>query len=246
MIKILNICIFNKVATYLRREGSIICGNADYKINFTFDSDWDGIEQKVARFIWKGEYFDQEFTGNECPVPTLDHTDELLVGVYAGTIQEPETLKTTTSARIPCKRSVLCATSTPSDNEYSKHKDLYEEAVNMAAETKALRNDLQTAVWDAQGAASVAERYAENASNALQEMRQIYNAADGTLLEMRQIYASAADALQEMRQIYVEANGTLQVLTQDVGMLSSQVNTLASALDNIANRVLALETKLGV
>ena len=101
-MKNLHIAVDNKVATYLQRDGEIVCGNSDYQIVFTFDADWDAYDTKTARFIWNGKHMDVPFTGNECQVPIIKNTDEVKVGVYAGDIF------TTTPATIPCKRSILC------------------------------------------------------------------------------------------------------------------------------------------
>lgn len=98
----LHIAVNNKVATYLSRDGNIVCGNSDYQITFSFDSEWDAYEEKVARFIWNGQYIDVTFTGDTVPVPMVSKTNLLKIGVYAGE------LSTTTSADIPCVFSVLC------------------------------------------------------------------------------------------------------------------------------------------
>jgi len=98
----LHIIVNNKVATYLTRDGNIVCGNSDYRIVFTFDSEWDEYTEKVARFIWNDKFIDVIFNGNTVAVPVISHTTALKVGVYAGE------LRTTTSAEIPCVFSVLC------------------------------------------------------------------------------------------------------------------------------------------
>ena len=99
---ILNILVVNKIATFQKRDGCIVCGNSDYQIKFTFDSDWDAYTDKTARFIWNGEFIDVDFTGDTCDVPIIKDTDSVKVGVYAGE------LKTTTPAEIGCYRSILC------------------------------------------------------------------------------------------------------------------------------------------
>lgn len=101
-MKNLNISVVDKIAKYLQRDGAIVCGNSDYQITFTFDSEWDAYPTKTARFIWNGKYWDQPFSGNVCPVPKITNAVFVLVGVYAGD------LSTTTPASIPCKRSILC------------------------------------------------------------------------------------------------------------------------------------------
>ena len=108
-MKTLNVYVSNKVATFSRRDGNIVCGNADYMIRFHFDSEWDGYESKTARFIWGSKHKDVIFSGDTCPVPIVADTERLEIGVYV------DGLSTTTSAKIPCKRSVLCSTKTHSE-----------------------------------------------------------------------------------------------------------------------------------
>ena len=106
----IHISVRDKVARAARRTPSIVCGNADYEIVFDFDSEWDVHDQKIARFIWGGAYFDVPFMGNVCPVPTVVYAAEVEVGVYA------EELRTTTPATIACRRSVR---SDPSQQQHS-------------------------------------------------------------------------------------------------------------------------------
>lgn len=102
-MKKLHITVKDKVATYLQRDGVIVCGNSDYKIEFTFDSEWSSHTTKMARFVWNGKYYDKEISSTgECDVPIISNATEVSVGVYAGE------LSTTTPAIIPCKKSILC------------------------------------------------------------------------------------------------------------------------------------------
>ena len=121
-MKILNITVTNKIATYFQRDGVIVCGNNDYKIKFTFDSEWDDHAKKTARFIWNGQYYDKEFEGNECDVPIISGATEVTVGVYAGD------LSTTTPATIPCKKSILCAEAMATEG---LAKDYVDEALHI-------------------------------------------------------------------------------------------------------------------
>lgn len=104
-MRTLHISVLDKKAIYANRDGDIVCGNNDYMIEFAFDAEWDGYDEKTARFIWNGQYQDVKFEGTACYVPIVTHTTELRVGVYAGE------LSTTTSATIPCQKSVLCDSS---------------------------------------------------------------------------------------------------------------------------------------
>lgn len=103
---ILRIDVVNKVATYQKRDGCIVCGNSGYKIQFTFDSEWDGVE-KEAILIWKGNPEGNPtrvpIIDGVCEVPIIKNTNELTVGVHSESAG-----MTTTGAKIPCKKSILC------------------------------------------------------------------------------------------------------------------------------------------
>ena len=91
--------IAEKIAQ-VRGKPTIVCGNSDYTVHFTFDAEWDAYEAKIARF-WRIEdgnrvYTDVLFSGDTAAVPVLHGTLETAVGVYAGDIH------TTAPARIPC------------------------------------------------------------------------------------------------------------------------------------------------
>ena len=90
----------DKIATYVSNE-PIVCGNADYVIDFVFDSEWDAHEIKTALFVVNGKSTPQVFAGNVCPVPVLQNTLITKVGVFAGTIDDG-TLSTTTPAFARC------------------------------------------------------------------------------------------------------------------------------------------------
>lgn len=100
--KNLRVIVVDKIATYLQRDGAIVCGNSDYQIVFTFDDEWDGIT-KTARFICKGKEFKVPIRADDtCDVPVIQAADEVIVGVFADGIA-------TTPVVIPCKRSILCS-----------------------------------------------------------------------------------------------------------------------------------------
>ena len=138
-MKSLRITVKDKIATYLQRDGVIVCGNKGYKIAFTFDEEWDAYASKTARFIWNGIYFDKTFTGDECDVPVINDATEVTVGVYAGD------LKTTTPAVIPCLISILCGNPEAGAEMVKEYR---EEALIAAEEAK-------TAAKQAKAAAEV-------------------------------------------------------------------------------------------
>lgn len=99
---VLHVDVKNKVATFSGRSGGIVCGNADYSIQFAFDTEWDSAERKTARFIWNRRYVDIGFTGDTCPIPVIEGADSLQIGVYTD-----GDLRTTTPASVRCYRSIL-------------------------------------------------------------------------------------------------------------------------------------------
>lgn len=120
MAKILNVSVANRVATYHRRDGAIVCGNSDYSIRFIFDAEWDEHPTKTARFIAGGEPVDVEFTGDTVTAPALHGVWMVKVGVYAGN------LRTTTSAIIPCELSILCGGGEPVEPTSSFYAQIME------------------------------------------------------------------------------------------------------------------------
>lgn len=152
-MRTLHISVNNKVATYIQRDGHIVCGNSDYLLKFTFDSEWDDQASKTARFIWNGKYYDQAFTGDTCIVPIITGAEKVEVGVYAGE------LKTTTPATIPCEKSILCGTNTVQDVVIPDYKDQTElaasQAINAAAEAKAAAEEAKEAAASAGGGGAV-------------------------------------------------------------------------------------------
>ena len=100
-MKNLHIAVIDKKAIYQKRDGAIVCGNSDYQLALTFDSEWDAYPEKTARFITNGKREDVTFTGTTCHVPVLSNTDVCIVGVFAGELS-------TTPVAIPCIRSILC------------------------------------------------------------------------------------------------------------------------------------------
>lgn len=106
MEHIIHIAVQDKIATKTDRT-VYICGNSDFVIDFDFDEEWDDYPEKTARFKHNGEYADVEFSGSRCPVPRITNTYFFEVGVYAGD------LRTTTPARVPAKKSILCGDDIP-------------------------------------------------------------------------------------------------------------------------------------
>lgn len=92
--------IKDKIATCLT-ELPIVCGNADYVVDFVFDEEWEQHEVKTAVFVVNGKAIDQVFAGNVCPIPVIQNTLITWVGVFAGTVNDG-TLSTSTPALVKC------------------------------------------------------------------------------------------------------------------------------------------------
>ena len=125
--------IKDKIATCLT-ESPIVCGNADYIVDFVFDEEWNEHEIKTAMFVVNGKAIPQVFTGNACPVPVIQNTLIAWVGVFAGAVDDG-TLSTSTSALvkcIPCVTDGDNALMPPPDDVYNKIIGLCEEAVETA------------------------------------------------------------------------------------------------------------------
>lgn len=144
-MKIFKISIEGRVATYLKREGALICDNTDNVIAFTFDSEWDAHPTKTARFIWGGAYKDVEFIGAECPVPRIHGAKEVQVGVYVGTLDAPGDLWTTTAAVIPCKDTILGKSGTAQPDVLPPYRD---QAIAAAARAEEAANRAEAVVGD--------------------------------------------------------------------------------------------------
>lgn len=100
---LLHIDVVNKVATYQKRDGCIVCGNSGYQIEFSFDSEWDNVNDKQAVLIANGTPQYVDITDGVCDVPRINNADKVIVGVHSEGAE-----MTTTGTEIPCKKSILC------------------------------------------------------------------------------------------------------------------------------------------
>lgn len=124
----INVSIANRIA---RAAGTpqIVCGNSDYVAAFTFDSEWDELVEKTARFQYMKDgqlqHKDVEFSGSSCAIPALYDIDRVEIGVYAGSI------RTTTPAVVPCLR---CIFDLPAEEAEPAADDVYNELMDAAQE----------------------------------------------------------------------------------------------------------------
>lgn len=125
--------IKDKIATCLT-ELPIVCGNANYEVEFLFDEEWNGHDVKTATFVVNGELETKVFSGNVCDIPVIQNALIVRIGAFAGTIDDG-TLSTSTPAIVHCKP---CATdgkalpAAPKDDVYNRIVGLCESAVRTA------------------------------------------------------------------------------------------------------------------
>jgi len=128
----ISISVAGKIAT-VADSSSIVCGNSDYRLVFTFDAEWQNEIVKTCRFITApGVYTDVVFSGLICAVPVIVSGDNLFVGVYAGA------LRTTTPAAIRLIESITSDDGTPvpvSPDAYAQMMVLVNQAVSDAEQS---------------------------------------------------------------------------------------------------------------
>lgn len=105
-----------------------VCGNADYRVAFDFDDDWNQYPIKTARFVTAdGTPYEETVIDNQCKFPQIMDTFRADVGVYAGD------LVTTTPAVVECLRSIRSGTgATPEVPEPDRYDQMM-EAINADA-----------------------------------------------------------------------------------------------------------------
>lgn len=122
---VIEVDVSNKIASLVNKSIVGVCGNSDYVIHFNFDNEWAAYETKTARFKYNGSYTDVIFTGTDCPMPIVQNTYNVEIGVYAGN------LHTTTSAYLPMKKSILCGSGSPADPEPDVYNQLMDKLNNL-------------------------------------------------------------------------------------------------------------------
>ena len=134
MSKEILIKIRNKIAD--RISGEYVCGNSDFVAVFDFDEEWNAYETKTARFYYGDDYIDKPFNGDRCEIPILSNIHSFEVGVFAGN------LKTSTSAYVPARKSILCKGGSPA----APSPDVYAEIMEMLNEAKFPPEEIAAAV----------------------------------------------------------------------------------------------------
>ena len=134
MSKEILIKIRDKIAD--RISGEYVCGNSDFVAVFDFDEEWSAYETKTARFYYGDNYIDKPFNGDRCEIPILSDIHSFEVGVFAGN------LKTSTSAYVPARKSILCKGGSPA----APSPDVYAEIMEMLNEAKFPPEEIAAAV----------------------------------------------------------------------------------------------------
>lgn len=97
----LHIGITDKIATNTTPETVMVCDNDDgYQVEFTFDSEWDSLNDKTAKFKFGGTEKEVDFTGTICDVPNITNATKCEIGVYV------KDKITTTYAVVFCRPSI--------------------------------------------------------------------------------------------------------------------------------------------
>lgn len=139
-MKTLNMSVSDKILSFDRESEKIVCGNDDYQIEFDFDDEWSSRTNKTARFIWNNTYFDQEFTGNTCPIPPIFDTKVVKVGIYADDIYS------TTTVVVDCIPAILggreVANNETGGSYTNEAKRYAEQAKSAADEAKAVAENI--------------------------------------------------------------------------------------------------------
>ena len=164
--------IVDKVATCLTKK-ALICGNSNYVVDFVFDEEWDKHEIKTAVFKVNGECIKKVFSGNECPIPVMQNTIVVTVGVFAGTIDD-NTLSTSTPALVRCKPCATdgeCAPLPPPDDVYNQIVEMCEEAVETA-------QDAENRVEEAEKTTKAAEAFCAEAVKTAKSIEERANNGD--------------------------------------------------------------------
>lgn len=229
---VLNISINNKVATFHKRGGGVVCRNTDYKIEFTFDSEWEGYENKTARFVWGGRYQDVPIEGTTCVMPEVYRTESVKVGVYAGD------LSTTTPAVIPCQASVLCAADEPHDEEARPNINEAKEAAEKATQAAEAAAEAAAA---ADVAATTAQEAAESAQRASEEIGDIGEAMNALQEQVRAAEETANNAIENASS----ARANSEMNQQQIERISNDVSIVWEHVDANTDNITSLENQMG-
>lgn len=185
----INIEVRNKIAE--KTDDMIyVCNNSDYIASFDFDSEWDAYNTKTARFSHDGQHVDVVFAGNQCNVPVITNTYAFHVGVFAGD------LHTTTAARVPCRKSILCGAGAPANPT----PDVYDQLMELIKGLGGADPDaIAKAVADYLAAHPIEETDPTVPEWAKAETKPTYTAAEVGAISQSDLQASTAAALAQAK-----------------------------------------------
>ena len=197
MSRIIEISVKDRIAWQTNRV-EYICDNSDFVVDFDFDSEWEGVEPKTARFIHGEQYTDVVFMGNRCPVPVITDVTKMQVGVFAGNLQ------TTTPVTIICKNSILCGDGVPADPTPDVYTQIMEvivpEAVLNAEASAQVAAQAEKNAKESESNAAGSAQSAKNAeTNAKTSEENAVNAQNTAVEAVRQAELSKQNAEQSAK-----------------------------------------------
>lgn len=203
MNRIIEISVKHLVAWQTNRA-EYICDNSTFVVSFDFDSEWENVEPKTARFIHGENYTDVVFVGNQCPVPVITDVTKMKVGVFAGDLQ------TTTPATIICKKSILCGDGVPAEPT----PDVYTQIMEVI---------VPEAVSKAEASAKAAEQAEQNAKESAENLAQAEANAKESEEAAEEFAKRAEDATQNAAWVdaEIDENGHL-ILSQSDNFMGAE------------------------
>lgn len=119
----IRISVRNRTAKNVHND-TYVCGNGDFKAVFDFDAEWEQFQVKTARIKHDGVYQDVIFTGNECPIPIIENTFKIYIGIFAGN------LFTTTPALVVASKCIRCGDEPHEEPEQDVYNQIIEKIDN--------------------------------------------------------------------------------------------------------------------
>lgn len=224
--KVIEVTVRDRVATHIG-DDFYVCGNTEYEIHFDFDEEWDALDIKTARFIADGNvlYPDRIFSGNVCSFPDnppISNTTSVRVGVFAGN------LHTTTPARIPAVKSILCGTPTPAapdeDAYHEAMKEMAKVATDARAQAEASAKSAEESAQSAQASAKSAEASAQSADASAQSAQESAKSAE----ESAQSAQASAGSAEASAQSAAESNSAKEKATAQADDAEDSANDAKS------------------
>lgn len=212
--------VSGKIAENLTPEVKIVCGNEDYQVEFEFDEPWESANVKTGLFIYNGELVAQPFDGAVCPMPIIENTTLLAIGVKTSDGR----LFTTTPAYADCLKS---ASDFATNKIPAPSKDVYDEiiallnkyisgvgSVDLSDYQKKVDDNLPTTNKTIVGAIAEVKEIAETA-------RMVFGETEGTAYEGNKGKANADNIAKLQNELSIvhdtlEQSGLLKKYKQPI------------------------------